>query len=306
MRQMFGVAPGRIQFGYDYSSLEARVQGNFVFPYTNGPELAESLVAEKPNDCFDKETLLLTKEGWIHSDNITENTLIANWSTGPLHLITYAKPSNIVRRQHIGKMVRVVTDRLDIKVTPNHILVILNKDLNQYLEIEAKDLKNYVIKNPNTFIPSCGMSTINESKTYQYDLRDILVDTEKASGMVLQSYNKDTIVKIATKQRLTGSSSLILEKEGEKGTIYQTIIGKAPLNKDGFKVISEDIFLEDVYEDVWCVTVPTNYIFVKRNNSIYVASQCHTINANKLGISRTDAKSFSYACMYRSKFQKAC
>ena len=124
--------------------------------------------------------------------------------------------------------------------------------------------------------------------------------------MVLQSYNKDTIVKIATKQRLTGSSSLILEKEGEKGTIYQTIIGKAPLNKDGFKVISEDIFLEDVYEDVWCVTVPTNYIFVKRNNSIYVASQCHTINANKLGISRTDAKSFSYACMYRSKFQKAC
>lgn len=63
MRQMFGVAPGRIQFGYDYSSLEARVQGNFVFPYTNGPELAESLVAEKPNDCFDKETLLLTKEG---------------------------------------------------------------------------------------------------------------------------------------------------------------------------------------------------------------------------------------------------
>ena len=77
MRQMFGVAPGRIQFGYDYSSLEARVQGNFVFPYTNGPELAESLVAEKPNDCFDKETLLLTKEGWIHSDNITSANLSA-------------------------------------------------------------------------------------------------------------------------------------------------------------------------------------------------------------------------------------
>lgn len=277
-------------------------------PFTNGTELAKSLTAEKPNDCFDLKTEILSNKGWIKSSEITFDTLLANWKESPtgLHTITYEKPTDIIRRDHEGDMIKVFNDRLDIKVTPNHILVILNKDLNQYLEIEAKDLKNYVIKNPNTFIPSCGMSTINESKTYQYDLRDILIDTEKSSGMVLQSYNKDTIVKIATKQRLTGSSSLILEKEGEKGTIYQTIIGKAPLNKDGFKVISEDIFLEDVYEDVWCVTVPTNYIFVKRNNSIYVASQCHTINANKLGISRTDAKSFSYACMYRSKFQKAC
>lgn len=297
MRSLFGVAPNRIQYGYDYASLEARVQGHFIFPYKDGPALADSLVAEKPNDCFDKLTQILTIKGWINSDEITEETLIANWSADPLHLITYSKPSNIIRRKHIGKMVRVLGDRLDIKVTPNHILVIFNRDLNQYLEIEAKDLKDYVLNNPNTFIPSCGMSTINESQTYSYDVNNIVTTSDKNSGMIVQSYDYETIVKIATKQRLSGSASLIIEKEGEKGIIYQTIIGKAPLNKDGFKVLPSEITIEDVYEDVWCVTVPTHYILVKRNNSIYVSSQCHSINALKLGISRTDAKSFSYACV---------
>lgn len=304
MRSMFGVAPGRIQFGYDYSSLEARVNGHFVYTYTDGPALAESLVAEKPNDCFDKETLLLTKKGWIHSDEITEDTLIANWSSNPLHLVTYAKPSKIIRRQHIGKMIKVFGDRLDIKVTPNHILVVYNRTNNQYVELEAKDLKEYVKNNPESFIPSCGRSTINEAETYKYDLSDILVSNDKNSGMVIQSYNYDTIVKIVTKQRLCGSSSLIIEKTGEKGTIYQTIMGKAPLNPDGFKLIPEEITEIDAYEDVWCVTVPTNYIFVKRNNSIYVASQCHTLNAKRLGISRTDAKGFGYAVMYGATYKK--
>lgn len=294
---MFGVEQGRIQFGYDYASLEARVQGTFIYPYTDGPALAESLVAERPNDCFDKETKILTKDGWIHSDDITEDTLIANWSSNPFKFITYAKPSNIIRRQHIGKMVRVLNTKLDIKVTPNHILVVYDKNKNQYVEIEAEALKEYVKNNPESYIPSNGNSTINESETYSYDINTLLVTSDKSSGMLLQSYDEETIVKIVTKQRLSGSSSLILEKEGQKGTIYQTLIGKAPLNKDGFKLIFEDIFTEDTYEDVWCVTVPTHYIFVKRNNSIYVSSQCHSINAKRLGISRTDAKSFSYACI---------
>lgn len=305
MRAMFGVEKGRIQYGYDYSAVEARVSGHFVYPYKGGPELAESYVAAKPNDCFDKETLLLTDKGWIHSDQITEDTLIANWSTNPLHLITYAKPSNIVRRQHVGKMVRVLGDRLDIKVTPNHILVVYNRDTKAYLEIEAKDLKQYVINNPNTFIPSCGNSTLNLSDIYSYDYNDIIIENEKESGILLQTYNYDTIVKIVTRQRLSGSSSLIFEKQTDKGIIYQTTIGKAPLNTDGFKLIPSEIFNEDVYEDVWCVTVPTHYIFVKRNNSIYVTSQCHTVTQKRLGLNtRDEAKTLGYAILYGASYKK--
>jgi len=50
MRNLFGAGKGLWQLGYDFASLEARVMGHYVLPYTDGEELAISLIAEKPND----------------------------------------------------------------------------------------------------------------------------------------------------------------------------------------------------------------------------------------------------------------
>lgn len=50
MRAMFGAGPEFVQFGFDYSSLEARIEGNYLYPYAGGPEMAVALLAEKPND----------------------------------------------------------------------------------------------------------------------------------------------------------------------------------------------------------------------------------------------------------------
>lgn len=50
MRAMFGAGSDGVQFAYDFSSLEARVEGHYVFPYEGGKELAVQLLAEKPND----------------------------------------------------------------------------------------------------------------------------------------------------------------------------------------------------------------------------------------------------------------
>lgn len=50
MRNMFGCGKGLYQLGYDFASLEARIMGHYVIPYTDGKALAEALVAEKPND----------------------------------------------------------------------------------------------------------------------------------------------------------------------------------------------------------------------------------------------------------------
>ena len=49
MRSLFGCGKGMLQFGFDFSSLEARIQGHYILPF-DGEELAESLLAEKPND----------------------------------------------------------------------------------------------------------------------------------------------------------------------------------------------------------------------------------------------------------------
>lgn len=50
MRNLFGSGKGLWQVGYDFASLEARLMGHYVMPYTEGQELATALIAEKPND----------------------------------------------------------------------------------------------------------------------------------------------------------------------------------------------------------------------------------------------------------------
>jgi hypothetical protein len=50
MRSLFGSGPNAYQFGFDFSSLEARIMGHYVIERTDGIALAESMLAEKPYD----------------------------------------------------------------------------------------------------------------------------------------------------------------------------------------------------------------------------------------------------------------
>lgn len=50
MRSLFGCGKDNLQLGFDFSSLEARIQGHYCLNYTNGKDLAKMLLAEKPND----------------------------------------------------------------------------------------------------------------------------------------------------------------------------------------------------------------------------------------------------------------
>lgn len=50
MRGLFGVSSNKFQLGFDFASLEARIEGHYVYRYPKGPELAAALLLEKPND----------------------------------------------------------------------------------------------------------------------------------------------------------------------------------------------------------------------------------------------------------------
>lgn len=72
MRSLFGCGEGFVQYGFDFASLEARVQGHYVMKYQEGEELAKSLIAEKPDD--------------IHSVNSRK----LNIDRGTVKSVTYA------------------------------------------------------------------------------------------------------------------------------------------------------------------------------------------------------------------------
>lgn len=63
MRGMFGVSDGYYQLGFDFSSIEARIQGHYITKY-NGTELAKTLLAEKPNSihCVTARTLGISRD----------------------------------------------------------------------------------------------------------------------------------------------------------------------------------------------------------------------------------------------------
>jgi hypothetical protein len=51
MRSLFGSDSECYQIGYDFDSLEAKIESHYCFKYKGGIEYGVSLTAEKPNDC---------------------------------------------------------------------------------------------------------------------------------------------------------------------------------------------------------------------------------------------------------------
>ena len=62
MRSLFGAGKGFVQLGFDFSSLENRVQGHYIYKYEGGPEMAKTLIAEKPNDSHSLNAKMLGME----------------------------------------------------------------------------------------------------------------------------------------------------------------------------------------------------------------------------------------------------
>lgn len=73
MRSLFGCGKGAVQLGFDYASLEARIQSHYCWNGTDGKELSKSLLAEKPNDIH---TITGQKLGIPRSDAKSVNYML--------------------------------------------------------------------------------------------------------------------------------------------------------------------------------------------------------------------------------------
>lgn len=116
MRSLFGCGKGMYQLGFDFSSLEARIQGHYILPF-DGEELAEQLLASKPNDihCYSEDTEILTPSGWKSFGSLSNTDEVAQYENGS---ISFVKPLEVVWRHYKGLMYEDPTTKF--KVTPNH------------------------------------------------------------------------------------------------------------------------------------------------------------------------------------------
>lgn len=88
--------------------------------------------------CYDKETEVLTNNGWKKFVNIryTDKICTLNSDTNK---IVFQKPKKIYNYRYRGKMYRLKTKRIDLLVTPNHKLLYSHCDFRKPLKFILKE-----------------------------------------------------------------------------------------------------------------------------------------------------------------------
>lgn len=213
MRSLFGCGPGFVQLGFDFSSLEARIMGHYVINYEHGQELAESMLAEKPNDihCYSEDTEILTAGGWKTFGQLTYQDKVAQWDEG---IITFVTPEDIIWQEYEGEMYMHRNKSIDQLVTGNHRVYIQNYKKHGFFKvITAKELLDEI--SSDSRIPTAGVCEQGADTLDENFLR-LLVATQ-ADGFLAKDCSAITFsfVKERKIERMRG----ILDSLGAKYTL---------------------------------------------------------------------------------------
>lgn len=87
-----------------------------------------------PRACYSSDTQVMTREGWKLFEELTIHDEIASLSE--THRIIYVKPTEVVRQAFIGNMYHFVNEKMDLLVTPNHLMIDERRG-RQFVEAQA-------------------------------------------------------------------------------------------------------------------------------------------------------------------------
>lgn len=140
LRSLFTAGPDWYQIGYDYASLENRIQAHYCIPYPTGPEYAVSLLANKPFDshtlmgqalgiprdsaksvvyaCVPKLSEVLTPKGWINISELVVGDVVFSYNTQTCKI-----EKDVVLQTHYFKDKEVISFKnqsFEFLSTPDH------------------------------------------------------------------------------------------------------------------------------------------------------------------------------------------
>lgn len=110
------------------------------------PEIIKMATAFGDFECFDKQSELLTSEGWVKCPMITENHLIAQYEINTKK-ISFVKPKKVVSYPYEGLMHLYENHTTNICVTPNHDLITIHpssKKVSKRKSFQSKLGRNYL------------------------------------------------------------------------------------------------------------------------------------------------------------------
>jgi GTP cyclohydrolase I len=81
-----------------------------------------AVVIDAEHLCYDRETEVLTPDGWVRFDRLGEGTQVAQVDPRTLEM-SWAVPTAYIRYPYQGQMIHWRSDTLDLLVTPDHRMV---------------------------------------------------------------------------------------------------------------------------------------------------------------------------------------
>ena len=201
------------------------------------------------------------------------------------------------------RLIRIL-NKLNIKFTLKEVLKEEDLVFIIYLNSSEDTIKIRSILNEDKSFPDSFYNlSFKEIETIVDEVQYWDGTVTPNGDIVLDSTSKQTVEVLQTLCHLIGLSSQYSEfnKKTVKGECY---IYRCYISKTNSQLTTKPSHYKEIEYtgNIVCVTVPSGFIMVKRNNKIFISGNCK--NARKLGISRDNAKSISYGLLYGAGVEK--
>lgn len=95
--------------------------------------------------CYDPETEVLTKDGWVAFRNLEKGLEVATYNR-ETDRMEFQKPTEYIRKRHRGKMYRVHSTKVSLFTTPDHELYVGSMTGKNWLLRKAEDMEGQQYK----------------------------------------------------------------------------------------------------------------------------------------------------------------
>ena len=151
-----------------------------IIPY---PKLGGSFY----HACYDKNTEILTKRGWLFFKDLRLDDEVLTWDLSTDE-VKYEKPKNIFEYDYDGRMYKVKSRKVDLLITPNHKVVVGNK-LKKGINYKLFEIKEVHKK---TKFYKVGISNWQGEEEKFFYLPKISFSKYATNTVVKEKFNMDT------------------------------------------------------------------------------------------------------------------
>lgn len=293
----------------EVSKYAARSYDGRLHPNTGHGPVTGRLSSSEPN-CFSGDTEILTIDGWVRFDELRTGVAVAQYDEGQLQFVL---PTEITRQNWSGTLVHNVTNNIDLLCTPMHRCHVVNPKTNKaevfeaykypagYRQVHAMDYSGPGIMVSDAEIREitraqdgtgemtpAALEFLDDNGNFSSALlgmtssqiQRFLAEIESESTAFKGSGNKfsyhtgseSRATWVQLMYCLSGVTAWVVPVKARGSDVTKYVVKGVNRHTTSTKSVKQESVNFDGI--VYCVSVPSEFIVVRRNGCIVVTGQC--------------------------------